>query len=156
MTGVAWAAETTAAAGARAADALAAAESGPVVTATLGLLVVMSIATWAILGVKLWAGRRLERADGRFLSAFYRWKTEHAPSVEPYLNFGPDGSLFVTDSMRRTVYQFTPDFSSASCKARLFITVASMPMWSPVTRSRPAAWSAAPRNRLPPPTTRPT
>ena len=29
-----------------------------------------------------------------------------------------------------------------------------MPMWSPVTRSIPAALSAAPRNRLPPPITR--
>lgn len=69
---LAWAAEATATAGSQAADALAAAESGPVVTATLGLLVVMSIATWAILGLKLWVGRRIAGADGRFLSAFYR------------------------------------------------------------------------------------
>jgi hypothetical protein len=48
-----------------------------------------------------------------------------------------------------------PRFSIASCIASAFITVASMPMWSPVTRSMPAAASPAPRKMLPPPMTTP-
>jgi hypothetical protein len=46
-----------------------------------------------------------------------------------------------------------PTDSSASCIARLFMTVASMPMWSPVTRSMPARARPAPRKMLPPPMT---
>ncbi len=48
-----------------------------------------------------------------------------------------------------------PRARSASRIARAFITVAIMPMWSPVTRSVPCFCSQAPRNRLPPPMTMP-
>ena len=41
----------------------------------------------------------------------------------------------------------------ASCIASEFITVASMPIWSAVTRSMPARASPAPRKMLPPPRT---
>ncbi len=46
-----------------------------------------------------------------------------------------------------------PKLSSASCSAREFITVASIPMWSAATRSMPARASPAPRKMLPPPIT---
>src|ERR1700733_9623253 len=49
----------------------------------------------------------------------------------------------------------TPVFSSASCKARALITVASMPMWSAATRSIFIAAAETPRKKLPPPTTSP-
>src|ERR1019366_7830606 len=48
-----------------------------------------------------------------------------------------------------------PICSSASLKARELMTVASMPMWSPVTRSMLRAAAATPRKMLPPPTTTP-
>src|SRR5260221_8926293 len=49
-----------------------------------------------------------------------------------------------------------PICSRASCSARALITVASMPMWSAVTRSIFRAAAATPRKKLPPPTTTPT
>src|SRR5580704_10287496 len=51
---------------------------------------------------------------------------------------------------------YTPICSRASCSARELMTVASMPMWSAVTRSIFWAAAATPRKILPPPTTRPT
>ncbi len=48
---------------------------------------------------------------------------------------------------------YRPSASTASCIASEFMTVASMPMWSPVTRSMPARASPAPRKMLPPPIT---
>src|SRR5712664_4011677 len=51
---------------------------------------------------------------------------------------------------------WAPIFSSASCRARALITVASIPMWSAVTRSIFWAAAATPRKKLPPPTTTPT
>lgn len=53
-------------------SALAAAESGPVVTGVLLLLVGMSILTWAIVGWRVWRGRRLAAGDTAFLEVFYR------------------------------------------------------------------------------------
>jgi len=47
----------------------------------------------------------------------------------------------------------TPAFSSASCIASAFITVASMPIWSAVVRSIPWAAPLRPRKMLPPPMT---
>ena len=46
-----------------------------------------------------------------------------------------------------------PRGESAASSASAFMTVASMPMWSPVTRSPPLAEIATPRKRLPPPIT---
>src|SRR5262245_45258832 len=45
---------------------------------------------------------------------------------------------------------------SASCMASELITVASIPMWSPVTRSTPCRLPVLPRKMLPPPMTKPT
>src|SRR5882724_10460599 len=50
----------------------------------------------------------------------------------------------------------TPMCSSASCKASELMTVASMPIWSAVTRSMVRAAAATPRKILPPPTTMPS
>ena len=49
----------------------------------------------------------------------------------------------------------TPICSRASESARELMTVASMPMWSAVTRSMFWAAAATPRKILPPPTTTP-
>src|SRR5436190_7331672 len=46
--------------------------------------------------------------------------------------------------------------SSASCRASELMTVASMPIWSAVTRSMVRAAAATPRKILPPPTTMPS
>ena len=47
--------------------------------------------------------------------------------------------------------------SSSFCwKAMAFMTVASMPIWSPATRLPPALAMVTPRKMLPPPMTRPT
>src|SRR3954465_13439156 len=48
---------------------------------------------------------------------------------------------------------YIPSPSSASCIAREFMTVASIPMWSAATRSIPARASPAPRKIFPPPMT---
>jgi biopolymer transport protein TolQ len=53
-------------------SALAAAESGPVVTGVLLLLVAMSILTWAIVGWRIWRARRLAAGDAAFLEVFYQ------------------------------------------------------------------------------------
>ena len=47
----------------------------------------------------------------------------------------------------------TSSFSRALCRARPFITVASIPIWSPCTRSIPLLAPARPRKMLPPPIT---
>ena len=49
-----------------------------------------------------------------------------------------------------------PFCSHTSATARQFITVASMPMWSARVRSMAPPLFLAPRQKLPPPTTRPT
>src|SRR5581483_822667 len=56
-------------------------------------------------------------------------------------------------SMAESTRVETPSFSSASCSARLLITVASMPMVSALARSMPISLATAPRKILPPPTT---
>src|SRR3569833_3054273 len=48
---------------------------------------------------------------------------------------------------------YMPSPSSASCIAREFMSVASMPMWSAATRAMPARARPAPRKMLPPPIT---
>ena len=50
----------------------------------------------------------------------------------------------------------TPSLTSEVRSASELMTVASMPMWSPVTRSPPFEATATPRKMLPPPMTTPT
>ena len=52
-------------------------------------------------------------------------------------------------------WAFCPIFSSAELNAKLLITVASMPIWSPFTRSTPLEIPLNPRNMFPPPMTIP-
>ena len=49
-----------------------------------------------------------------------------------------------------------PSLRSEVASASELMTVASMPMWSPVTRSPPLEATATPRKMLPPPMTTPT
>jgi DNA-binding beta-propeller fold protein YncE len=44
----------------------------------------------------------------------YGWQTDTTsiPSVEPYLAQGDDGTLYVTDSTRRAVFEIAPDWQS--------------------------------------------
>ena len=49
----------------------------------------------------------------------------------------------------------TPVEPSAELNARLLITVASIPIWSPFTRSKPLDAPLSPRNIFPPPMTIP-
>ena len=63
------------------------------------------------------------------------------------------GSATSRISIAESTRVLTPARSSASCRARPLITVASMPMWSAETRSMPWALSETPRKMLPPPTT---
>lgn len=53
-------------------SALAAAESGPVVTGVLLLLIGMSVLTWAIVGARVWQARQRRTVDASFMDAFYR------------------------------------------------------------------------------------
>jgi biopolymer transport protein TolQ len=46
--------------------------TGPVVKAVLGVLIVMSVLTWAIVAAKMWRRRQVLAADRRFLEAFYK------------------------------------------------------------------------------------
>ena len=50
----------------------------------------------------------------------------------------------------------TPSLTSEVRSASELMTVPSMPMWSPVTRSPPFEATATPRKMLPPPMTTPT
>ena len=50
---------------------------------------------------------------------------------------------------------FTPAATSAELSARLLITVASIPIWSPFTRSNPLLAPLSPRKMFPPPMTIP-
>src|SRR6516164_313998 len=63
------------------------------------------------------------------------------------------GSAISRISMAVTTRVWEPDRSRASCSARALMTVASMPMWSPTTRSKPAAEATTPRIKFPPPIT---
>ena len=60
-------------------------------------------------------------------------------------------------SMRMAVSTrlFTPTAPSAEERARLLMTVAHMPIWSPLTRSKPLPAPESPRKMLPPPMTMP-
>src|SRR5690606_16689555 len=59
-------------------------------------------------------------------------------------------------AMAESTTASTPIFTSEVRKARELMTVASMPMWSPVTRSPPLDATATPRKMFPPPMTTPT
>src|ERR1035438_4063491 len=65
------------------------------------------------------------------------------------------GSATSCISMALMTRVCTPICSKASCNDRELMTVASMPMWSAVTRSMFWAAAAMPRKILPPPTTSP-
>lgn len=79
-----------------ASSALAATESGPVVTAVLLMLVGMSMLTWAIIAWRIWHGRRLAAADAAFLEVFYRSRrlSEIARAARAEAESGP-GRLFL-------------------------------------------------------------
>src|SRR3954465_9053385 len=64
-----------------------------------------------------------------------------------------EGSAIFGISMAVCTRVGWPTRSRASCRARPFMTVAIMPMWSAWLRSMPAPTPFRPRQKLPPPTT---
>ena len=66
--------------------------------------------------------------------------------------YSPMGSMRIEVS----TLHFTSLSSSADWSASELMTVASMPIWSPFTRSKPRFAPVMPRKMLPPPMTMPT
>ncbi len=95
-------------------SALATAESGPVVTGVLLLLVAMSILTWAIVGWRIWRARRLAGSDAAFLDVFYQSRklSEIARAARAESDSGP-ARLFLA------VHQEIEDLRSHSGVAQL-------------------------------------
>ncbi len=65
--------------------------------------------------------------------------------------YSPTGSM----RMEVSTLAFTPLSSSADWSASELMIVASMPIWSPFTRSKPFLAPVMPRKMLPPPMTMP-
>src|SRR3954454_20823097 len=78
------------------------------------------------------------------MRCFSRWRM-----ARRRMNGSATSGMVIADVTR----VYAPRRSRASCSASALITVASMPMWSPATRSIPSVAAVTPRKMLPPPMT---